>query len=71
MSTVATWPTFMTKLKSRQEVAEQIMAFRCEKPANWIFKAGQFIDVTLIGSPETDTKANTHGFSIARTDYSL
>jgi len=41
MSPVATWPTFMTKLRSREEMTEQTMAFRFEKPADWKFKAGQ------------------------------
>ncbi len=65
MSPVATWPTFMTKLKSRQEVAEQTMAFRFEKPGNWTFKAGQFVDITLINPPQTDSEGNTRGFSVA------
>ncbi|MGH7232341.1 MAG: hypothetical protein ACREJU_13435 [Nitrospiraceae bacterium] len=43
MSAVATSPTFMCNLNSRQEVAEGTMAFRFEKPAGWAFKAGQFI----------------------------
>ncbi len=69
MSSVATWPTFMAKLKSRQEVAEQTMAFRFEKPASWTFKAGQFIDMTLIDPPEADTEGNTRGFSIASSPH--
>lgn len=65
MSSAATWPIFMAKLKSRQEVAESTMAFHFEKPAGWTFKAGQFIDLTLLEPSETDTEGNTRGFSIA------
>ena len=65
MSSVVALPTFMAKLKSRKEVAEQTMAFRFEKPANWTFKAGQFVDMTLIDPPETDAEGNTRSFSIA------
>jgi ferredoxin-NADP reductase len=65
MSSTATWPIFMAKLKSRQEVAEGTMAFHFEKPAGWTFKAGQFIDITLLEPSETDTEGNTRGFSIA------
>ena len=65
MSSAATWPIFMAKLKSRQEVAEGTMAFHFEKPAGWTFKAGQFIDITLLEPSETDTEGNTRGFSIA------
>ena len=65
MSTAATWPVFTAKLKSREEVAERTMAFHLEKPDGWTFKAGQFIDMTLLDPPETDAEGNTRGFSIA------
>ncbi|MGH9454844.1 MAG: FAD-dependent oxidoreductase [Terriglobia bacterium] len=65
MASEATWPIFMTRLKNRKEVAERTMAFQFEKPGNWAFKAGQFIDITLPNPPETDAEGNTRGFSIA------
>ncbi|MGH9960352.1 MAG: FAD-dependent oxidoreductase [Pyrinomonadaceae bacterium] len=65
MSSAATWPIFMAKLKTREEVAEGTMAFHFEKPVGWTFKAGQFIDMTLLDPPETDSEGNTRGFSIA------
>lgn len=65
MSSAATWPIFMAKLKSREEVAQGTMAFHFEKPAGWTFKAGQFIDITLLDPAETDAEGNTRGFSIA------
>jgi ferredoxin-NADP reductase len=46
-------------------VAEQTMSFCFENPADWTFKAGQFIDLTLINPPETDTDGNTRSLSIA------
>lgn len=61
----ATWPVFMTKLKNRKEVAERTMAFQFEKPGDWAFRAGQFVDITLPNPPETDAKGNARGFSIA------
>jgi ferredoxin-NADP reductase len=69
MSSAASWPIFMAKLKSRQEVAEGTMAFHFEKPADWSFKAGQFIDITLLEPSETDTEGNTRGFSIASAPH--
>src|SRR5260370_39428699 len=54
-----------SKLVSRQEVAERSFAFHLEKPANWTFKAGQAIDLTLLDPPETDAEGNTRTFSIA------
>jgi ferredoxin-NADP reductase len=65
VSTVANWPTFMSRLAERHEVAENTMAFRFEKPAGWTFKAGQFVDITLLNPPETDAEGNTRGFSIS------
>ncbi|MFN7995410.1 MAG: FAD-dependent oxidoreductase [Bryobacteraceae bacterium] len=69
MSTVANWPTFMSKLIERHEVAENTMAFQFHKPPEWSFKAGQFLDVTLLNPPETDAEGNTRGFSISSAPY--
>ncbi len=41
------------------------MAFQLEKPVNFIFKAGQWIDITLLNPSETDAEGNVRGFSIA------
>ena len=65
MSTAAASPIFTSKLKDRKEVAERTIAFRFEKPSGWTFKAGQFIDMTLLDPSETDPEGNTRGFSIA------
>ena len=70
MSTmVAKWPTFLTKLKSREDVAEGTMAFHFERPASFGFTAGQFIDIDLLTPPETDAEGNTRGFSISSAPY--
>ncbi len=54
-----------SKLLSRHEVADGTMAFRFERPSNWTFKAGQYIDMTLLNPPETDSEGNIRSFSIA------
>lgn len=69
MSTVANWPTFMSRLDERHEVAENTMAFEFEKPAGWTFKPGQFVDITVMNPPETDTEGNTRGFSISSAPH--
>ena len=69
MSTAANWPTFMAKLAQRHEVAEHTMAFQFEKPDGWSFKAGQFVDITLLHPPETDAEGNTRGFSISSAPH--
>jgi ferredoxin-NADP reductase len=65
MRTAETWPSFTAKLKRREEIAERTMAFHCEKPVEWAFKAGQFIDMTLLNPSQTDPEGNKRGFSIA------
>jgi len=65
MRTQATWPVFMATLQSRQEVAEGTVAFHFDKPSDWTFTAGQFVDITLVHPTETDAEGNKRGFSIA------
>ncbi len=65
MSTQATWPVFMATLQSRQAVAEGTVAFHFDKPSDWTFTAGQFVDITLVHPTETDAEGNKRGFSIA------
>ena len=64
MTTEAKWPVYSLKLKRRSEVAERTLEFRFDKPTEMTFKAGQFMDLTLIEPPETDAEGNTRGFSI-------
>jgi len=69
MSTSAASPGFMCKLKDRQEVAESTMAFWFEKPSGWTFKAGQYLDMTLLDPSETDSEGNVRSFSIASAPH--
>ena len=64
MTSGAKWPIYALKLKTRSEVAERTLEFRFDKPPGMTFKAGQFMDLTLIDPPETDAEGNTRGFSI-------
>ena len=67
MSFVSDSSTYVVKLADRREVAEGTMAFRFEKPTQFVFKPGQFIDVTLVNPPETEAEGNVRAFSIAST----
>ena len=60
---------YTTKLNQRREVAEGTMAFHLEKPAGFQFKAGQYLNVSLIDPPETDAEGNTRSFSIASAPF--
>ncbi len=69
MATTTAEPASLSKLVSRDEVAERTTAFRFEKPSNWTFKAGQFLDMTLLNPSDTDAEGNTRSFSIASAPH--
>ena len=62
-------PSYKVKLKCKREIAEGTMAFHFEKPAGFVYKAGQFADCTLINPAETDAEGNTRAFSLASAPY--
>lgn len=57
------------KLIKKEEIARDTMAFYFEKPAGFEFRAGQFLDITLLNPPETDAEGDTRGFSIITAPY--
>ncbi len=59
----------MSRLVSRQVVAERTIACRFEKPAGWHFQAGQFLDLGIIAPSETDAEGDTRAFSIASAPH--
>ena len=64
MATAAESQARILPLTSRSEVAERTLEFRFPRPRSMTFKAGQFMDLTLLDPVETDTEGNTRGFSI-------
>jgi len=56
-------------LRSRGQIAEGTMAFHMIKPADFQFRAGQSIDLTLIDPAETDAEGNTRVFSLASAPF--
>lgn len=65
MTVVVNPNMYQVKLTKRYEVAERTMAFQFEKPEGFTFKAGQFVDMTLLNPSETDGEGNRRAFSIA------
>ena len=57
--------TYQSTLLGRTEVAEGTMAFQFEKPRDFGFKVGQYIDLTLSSSQAGSSNGLTHTFSIA------
>src|SRR5712691_9209165 len=58
-------PKFATQLVERIEIAEGMMAFAFERPADFSFTAGQFLTITLPNPLYNDAKGNCRTFSIA------
>ena len=52
-------------LTERRLVAEGTMAFYFDKPPQFTFTPGQFVDLTLPQPSETDSAGNTRAFSLA------
>jgi ferredoxin-NADP reductase len=69
MGTTASPAQYSVKLRRRSEVAERTSAFAFEKPANFVFKAGQFLESTLTSPPETDSEGDSRAFSIASAPH--
>jgi ferredoxin-NADP reductase len=62
-------PIYKVKLKNKQEIAAETMAFHFEKPKGFVYKAGQYVDYTLVNPAETDAEGNTRTFSLASAPY--
>lgn len=56
---------FLARLDDRKEIAERTIACRLEKPPRFTFTPGQFIEITLLNPPETDSEGNSRALSIA------
>lgn len=62
-------PSYVMKLKSREVVAEQTIAFRFERPVAFAFTPGQYVDMTLLNFLETDAEGHARTFSIASAPF--
>lgn len=58
-----------TRLEDHRTIAEGTMAFDLAKPAGFIFKPGQAIDVVLINPPGPDADSTRHTFSIVSAPF--
>lgn len=52
------------KYIKHEMIAKETAVFYFQKPSGFMFKAGQFGDLTIINPPETDAKGNTRTFSL-------
>jgi ferredoxin-NADP reductase len=61
--------SYQSTLLGLTEVAEGTMAFQFEKPNDFAFKAGQYIDLTISDSQNGSANRLTHTFSIASSPF--
>lgn len=69
MSTETKPTNYLIKLKKSFLVAERTIALQFEKPAGFVFRPGQCIDMTLLNPTETDAEGNIRTFSIASAPH--
>lgn len=56
--------TYVANLIGHEDVADGTKAFSFRRPAGFQFRAGQYIDLTLLDPSQTDAKGNTRTFSL-------
>src|SRR5688572_6492251 len=61
--------TLESRLRGREAVANGTIAFHFEKPAGFVFKPGQAIDVVLLDPPSTEAQSARHTFSIVSAPF--
>ena len=70
MAATAKEPGALTvKLKGLDEAAERTLAFRFERPPDWVFKPGQTVDIMLPDPLKSGSGSNTRTFSIASAPH--
>ena len=57
------------KLTNKESIAAGTMAFYFTKPDGFEFRAGQFVDLTLLEPAETDKEGDTRGFSLVHAPF--
>jgi ferredoxin-NADP reductase len=60
---------FTSKIINKRDVAKDTMSFYFQKPDEFVFKAGQYMKLTLIDPAETDDEGNNRLFSIATSPH--
>ena len=56
---------YPSRLVGRRQISEGTLAFQFERPRNFLFNAGQFVDLAPCGARPDGSDGLTHTFSIA------
>lgn len=60
---------YTTKLIRKEEIADGTTAFHFEKPEGFTFRAGQFLDWTIVNPRENDEEGAMRAFSITAAPF--
>lgn len=60
---------YPSRLLHRTAIAEDTLAFQFQRPRNFLFRPGQFIDLSLPAIPAKGLSSLTHTFSIASSCF--
>ncbi len=60
---------FQTKLVKKEQAAEGTESFYFEKPADFNYKAGQSIDLTIVNPPENDDEGKMRAYSLSSAPF--
>jgi ferredoxin-NADP reductase len=61
--------TFDVQLRRREQIADGTMAFHFSKPTGFAFKAGQAVDVILVGEHAAEGDDGRHAFSLVSAPH--
>jgi ferredoxin-NADP reductase len=62
-------PTYRVRLKAQRELAASTLGFYFEKPSEFAYRGGQFVNLTLVDPPETDAEGNTRAFTLSSAPH--
>ncbi len=61
--------SYKANLTRVEEIAEGTQAFYFSRPAGFDFRAGQFVDITLLDPSETDAEGDIRTFTLASSPF--
>lgn len=60
---------YFSRLEYREEICEGTLAFACSQPSAFHFRAGQYVEISLIAPKRRDIGGSSRSFSIASAPF--
>jgi len=58
-----------SRLEHREEICERTLALACSQPSAFHFRAGQYVEMSLIAPKRRDIGGSSRSFSIASAPF--